>query len=517
MKRLFTQRLKTAVLCTAALLATGAAWAQSPAKLAPADTAVYIHVQEPSAWFADLTEGPLGEKMRQKIQTAEGSGDLLAALGMSLDQFMAAYFGGDLVVLSPGEDKDGVIFTEVAQADRDRAIDSLGLKRIADIAGQPTYTGDDGNGVIVMTDDWVALADLNAVEYLASILSQPDNAPRLADTEQYAKWTRELPADRAMTMLVSESEKSEHALGVVRKGKGLDATYLGVSPDFDEMMSMLGQTDVASFGPLPADTIAAASFNLVANEEQAPMYAGLDPLLRGKSFAKDVMPKLDAPTLLFMASVAGEDLEPALTVDLPVVGLAVKMNDDSAAADLKNMFDGASMLANFAVAEFNAGPIPMRSETYKNANYDVAEIGKPIAQGLSFPELAPIQIVYGQIGDYYLMCTQEQYFKRCVDANAAGKGMRMAVEGPAHRLAKKPVMAMTGKPDGFAEMMRTWVKLLEDKGLPEILEANNPTPMDIENLYDVVTMLQQYSGMKFQVWQGDDGLVIGRAQLNAPQ
>ncbi len=505
-----------ALLLTLALGLPSAA--QSPAQLAPADTAVFIHINKPAEWFGDLTQGPLGEKMREKIQTQEGSGDLLAALGMNLDQFMQAYFGGDVVVLSEGGDgAPGVIFTEVTEANRNHAIDSLALERNGEIAGFPQYIGPDGNGIFVMMDKWVALCDLNSAKLLTDILSQAPGAPRLADTEFYKKWTRELPADRSMTMLVNESEDSQHALGVVRQGKGLDATYLGTSPDFDELMGMLGETTVAEFGPLPTDTIAALSFNLVANEEMSQQLAGLDPLLRGKSFVKDIMPKLDPPTLLFMGSVAGDAVDPKVSVELPVMGLAMKMNDDTVAADLKGMIDGLMLIANFAVAEFKAGPVPQRSETYKGSSFQVAELGKSIAIGIEFPEIAPMQIVYGQVGDYFIICTQEVFFKQCVDANAGGKAMRIAVEGPAHRLAQTPELAMTARPDKFGPLMLSWVKMLDEKGLPDALAGEGEQPVDTETLMDIVQMFQQYSLMKMQVWTGEDGLVIGRAQLTPPQ
>ncbi len=511
-------RFFAALFVSATLALAGPASAQSPAELAPADTAVFVHISEPADWFGDLTQGPLGEKFRDQVETAEGSGDLLAALGMNLNEFMDAYFGGDVVLLSPGGDDDiGVLFTKVADDQRDHAIDSLFLKRNGEIAGNAMYVGPDGDGVFVMTDDWVAMCDLNSVEYLTSVLSQADGAPRLADTDFYRKWTRELPGERAMTALVYESEDAQHALGVVRKGKGLDATYLGTSPDFDELMGMLGETDVAEFGPLPADTIAAVSFNLEANDEMRQQFAGLDPFLRGKSFVDDILPKLDPTTLLFMGSVAGDSVDPKVDVEVPVVGLALKMNDDSVATDLAGMLDIAVVFANLAIAEFQAGPVNQRTATYKGSSFQVAEVGKPIAQGIEFPELAPMQIVYGQVGDYFIVCTQEQFFKQCVDANAGGKPMRIDVEGPAHRLAKTPVLAVTARPDGFGRLLLSWVKMLDEKGLPDVLAAEVDAPVDTETLFDVVQLMQQYSLMKMQVWSGDDGLVIGRAQLTPPQ
>ncbi|MGB1124709.1 MAG: hypothetical protein ACPG4Q_05850 [Phycisphaeraceae bacterium] len=518
------KRFATAMTLSAALLLQAPAWAQSPAELAPADTSVFIHVNEPADWIADLTEGPLGQKWITMIEEAEGSGDLLAAMGMNFDQFMDAYFGKDVVIVSQGKDDDGndlpgVLFTKVSDADRARAIDSLALKKAGDIAGAPVYTGDDGDGYIVMLDEWVAMADLEAYDYLTSILSQPANAPKLADTDHYAKWTKELPEDRVMTLLAFESADSQHAIGVNRKGKGMDATYLGKSPDFDEMMAMLGETSVADFGPLPAETISAVTFNIEPTGEARANMDNLNMLIGGKSFVDDVLPKLDPPTVLFMGSVQGNTVDPAVGVQVPVVGMAVKMNDATVANDMNTMFDSVVMMANVAVMGFEAGLIPQSTANFGGSSYKVAEIGKPIAQGLEFPELAPMQIVYGVIGDYYVVCSQEQFFKQCVDANKADKNMRIEIEGKPHRLAKTPVLAMNAQPDRFGSLLLSWINLLDEKGLPEAIagEAEGPLPADIDNAKDVVRMLQQYSLVKMQIWTGEDGLVIGRAQLTAPQ
>ncbi|MEO0477062.1 MAG: hypothetical protein AAF085_13985, partial [Planctomycetota bacterium] len=284
-----------------------------------------------------------------------------------------------------------------------------------------------------------------------------------------------------------------------------------------EMMAMLGETSVAEFGPLPAETISAITFNIEPDEKARKDMEGLNMLVGGKSIVDDLLPKLDFPTVLFMGAVPGDSVDPNVDVQVPVGGMAFKMKDATVANDLNMMFDNVVMLSNVAVMGFEAGLIPQRTSDYGGSSFKVAELGKPIAQGLDFPELAPIQIVYGTVGDYYVVCSQEEFFKKCVDANKADKTMRIEIEGKPHRLAETPVLAMTGQPDSFGSMMLSWVKLLEDKGLPEVLEAENPTPLDIENAMDMVRVFQQYSLVKMQVWTGEGDLVIGRAQLTAPQ
>lgn len=514
-----SKRLQLASLLTvsAALLFGQPAVAQTPAELAPADAAVFIHIKSPNGWFGDLTQGPIGEKMRKKIETQEGSGDMLAALGMNIDQFMVSYFGEDLVIVGPGDDKDGVVFTKVSAENRARAITSLGLKRQGAIAGNPMYIGPDGDGYFVMMDNWVAMCELNAVDYMTKLIERDAESPSLADTDHYARWTTELPANRAMTALFINGEDDQHALGVIRQVRGMDATYLGISPNYNKMKTMFGENEVADFGPLPANTIGAMTFNLAPGEGHKKDFAMLDAMLGGKSFVDDIMPKLDAPTLMFMSSVSGDKVTPKVGVEVPVFGMAVKMSDDTVATDLKMMMDRAVAFANLAVMQYDAGMIPQRVATHKDASFQVAEVGVPVSRGLGWAEIAPIQLAYGQVGDYYMVCTQEQYFKAALDANAAGKAMRIPVEGAAHRLAVTPIMAMTVRPDSFAQMMRSWIKMIETKGLPEAVTKGEDQAIDIEGLYDIAGMMQQYSRMKMQVWTGEDGLIIGRAQLTSPQ
>lgn len=516
------KKLTTAMALSAALLLQAPAWAQSPAELAPADTKFFFHVNEPGDWVSELTEGPLGQKWITMIEEGEGTGDLLAALDMNFDQFMDAYLGKDVVILGQGKAADGsdlpgVIFTKVSAADRATAIDSLALKLQGDIAGNPVYTGEDGNGYIVMMDEWVAMADLAGYDYLKSIVSQPANAPKLANTELYAKWTKELPADRSLTLLDFGRAETLHAIGVVRQGKGMDATYLGKSPEFDELMAMLGETSVAEFGPLPAETIAAITFNIEPTGPAKASMQYLNMFIGGKSFVDDVLPKLDPPTVLFMGAVDGDTVDPNVDVQVPVVGMAFKMNDASVATDMNMMFDSVVMMLNVGVMNFEAGLIPQSVGAYGGSDYKVAGLGKPIAQGLEFPELAPIQLVYGVVGDYYVVCTQEQFFKKCVDANKGDKAFRIEVEGKPHRLAETPVLAMNAEPDRFGSLMLSWINLLDKKGLPEAITGGADIPLETEQAKDVVRMLQQYSLVKMQVWSGEDGLVIGRAQLTAPQ
>jgi len=512
---LHTPRL---LLITLALLIGLPASAQSAAQLAPADTQVFIHIDKPAEWFSALADGPIGDEVRDQIENESAFGFVLALLGMDLDQFMKAYFAEEVLILGPSmqdEDGPGVILTKVNQQNRDLLIESLDLKRAGAIAGSPMYTSQDGNGYFVMMDQWVAVCDLAALDYLHHVLENKPADGSLADTEQYAYWTGMLDADRSATALFMGGEDNSHALSISRSGKMMDMTYAGKSPDFDAMMLSLGDTELADFGPLPIQAIAAVSFNLKADGDQPnELLAALDMLTSPASFSKDILPKLDAPTILFLGSAAGEAI--GLDVDLPVAGLAVKMKDPTAATDLQFMMDRLVLLANMATAEWQAGSIPFRVAEYNGATMRIAEVGKVVAPYAEWPELKPVQLVYGQVGDYYVVCTQETFFKQCIDANAGGLPGRMRQEGAGHPKAIAPIMAFTGRPDGLGELLRTWLPLIEEGDLPEGVGVELQAPGALDEFREMIQLLEQYSAFKLQLWRGEDGLLIGRGQIVPP-
>ncbi|MEM9414172.1 MAG: hypothetical protein AAGA29_01685 [Planctomycetota bacterium] len=492
------------------------ATAQAPAELAPADTQVYLHIDGFNDWLGTLAEGPRGEAMLDKIENAPQWQTLLTLLEMDMDTFLATYFGGDVVLFGPQaqENSSGIVFTQVANNDAAFACDRLFLEAIETIGDATLYRTADGGGCIAITNGWVGLCDIQDLAYMRDVLAGLGDESSLASTTGYAHWTGLLPVERTITMYIAAGEDESHAMGVTRVGNGMDVAYFGKSAGFEELLSMLGETEVADFGPLPATTLAAATFNLVAPDsvETPELMAGLNMLAAPASFTEDILPKLGTPTVLFMGSVDGGETEPAVGLDVPVVGLAVKMDDPQVANDLTAMMDKTMLLANLATAQWGVDPIDFERNTYTDSSYRVAHIGKPLAQQSGWPELEAVQMVYGQVGDYYVVCTQELFFQQCVDAEQAGEPFQMRLEGPVHELAQTPILAVTVRPDGFADLLRTWRSFIEDEGPALGIDV----PVVGGELGEMIQMLDQYSLMKMQLWRGEDDLVVGRIQITAP-
>ncbi|XAL99681.1 hypothetical protein OT109_19140 [Phycisphaeraceae bacterium D3-23] len=508
------KRLLLPIVLLAALASPAAA--QAPAELAPADTQVYVHIDGFNDWLGALTEGPRGEEMLAEVEDSPQWQGLLTLLDMDMDTFLATYFGGDVVLFGPRaqENSQGVVFTQVANDDAAFARGRLFLEAIENIGDATLYRTADGGGCIAITDGWVGLCDIQALDYMRVVLADLGDASSLADTAGYAHWTGLLPVERTVTMYVAAGEEESHAMGVTRVGNGMDVAYFGKSAGFEDLLSMLGETEVADFGPLPAATLAAATFNLVAPDgaDQPELMAGLNMLAAPASFTEDILPKLGTPTVLFMGSVDGDDVDPAVGLDIPVVGLAVKMDDVLVTNDLTGMMDKTMLLANLATAQWGVDPIRFERNTYEDTTYRVAQIGKPLAQQSGWPELEAMQVVYGRVGDYYVVCTQELFFQQCIDAERAGEPFQMRLEGPVHELAQTPILAVTVRPDGFADLLRTWRSFIEDEGPALGIDV----PVVGGELGEMIQMLDQYSLMKMQLWRGEDGLVVGRIQITAP-
>lgn len=506
------------LLLLAALTSPGLpAAAQAPAELAPIDTEVYVHIEGFNDWVGVIEEGPRGLDAVDQVEDSPQWQLLLALFEMDTDTFLATYFGGDVVIFGPEaqENGQGVIFTQVAPADAEFARERLFLEPVANIGDATLYRTADGGGFIAITDGWVGLCGLEAAEYMMFVLEGLGDNESLADAPGYAHWTGLLPEERTITMFVNGGEEESHALGVTRVGNGMDVAYFGRSAGFDELLSMLGETSIADFGPLPRSTIAAASFNLVSTgdaAQQAELMDGLNMLAAPASFTDDILPMLGTPTVLFVGSVSGDAVEPAVGLDLPVLGLAVKMDDDAVANDLTGMMDKTMLLMNLATAEWGVDPIRFERGSYEGSRYHIAHIGKPMAQQSGWPELEPMQVVYGQVGDYYLVCTQELFFRQCVDAERAGVPFQMQLEGPVHELAKTPILAVTFRPDGYADLLRTWQGFVQNEGPALGLDV----PVIGAELGDAIRVLEQYSLMKMQLWRGENDLVVGRIQITAP-
>ena len=509
-------RLKLVTLTAAAmlLLTQASAFAQEAAKLAPKDAGLYIEVTNLKQLRADWEADPLSDIVKKQMpgnRQPKAWALIQAALGMPGPQVIDTFLGSKVALIgkSPdktaeGKDQPSVLVTRVSPDDFNIAKARLDLVDAGKSGDFNLFTSGDNTVNAAFNNAWLILAGKEHKAYLDEVLKQPAASGSLADDASFKAWVAKLPADRsAMIYAHSAAKQEHHALAIKRTGKGLTMHYAGTPRDFATKTEDVAADAPVDFGPLPASTVAATSVNMLG-DRFANNPRMLDRLLAPKTFDADVRPHIASPIILFHAGVPGSSLEndPGFTV--PVVGAMVKMTDAKIAPDLQRIFDGLMLWAN--VSTSNWGVSMITTETVDG--YRVANVGQPLAERAKRDELKPLRFVYGQVGDWYVVCTSQQFFEQC-RAVAAGNAKPFnasaggAIEGT-------PVMTMKMQPALLDSEVSNWLAYLE-KNHPNLL-VDNPAERDDDRRARIVNAMRlidaiadHYSGMHMQVTRTENG------------
>lgn len=321
-----------------------------------------------------------------------------------------------------------------------------------------------------------------------------------------------LPANRIATAYFRESDDNVHALAASRKGRDVMLTYRGRSPDYKPLLAQLGDGAALDFGPLPATTIAAVTLNFKLpappNEKQ------INHLLAGKSFRADMLPKLGAPIVAFLGEVPGEELEPKRSFSLPVAGLSIRLKDASVAADLTNAINILVVMANFAAAKWEAPDIPVRDVIHREAAFRVADVGPLLSSRAKRDEFKPINVAYGRVGDWYVICSQEKFFTQCVDANI-DPSRRFVASAPFQAMALQgregPILTAVLRPAALAAHVDGWLAHLRSARSQVVEESHKEQPGTLEAQFVrgariAAGLLGHYQSMTLQAYRDGDGI-----------
>jgi hypothetical protein len=89
---------------------------------------------------------------------------------------------------------------------------------------------------------------------------------------------------------------------------------------------------------------------------------------------------------------------------------------------------------------------------------------------------------YGRVGDWYVVCTQDRFFERCLDAQA---GRRERLEGSAElremgvREVGSPLLTLVVRPQPLAAHLQGWVAHWQAVR-PEVADAARVQPQKVE-------------------------------------
>ncbi len=487
---------------------------QDAASLVPADAAVFMEVHDLAALRKDWVGDPLAKFLRDNLPMVpepQGWLDVQKALGLSGDEIVDRFFGktAAMVAFNPEDDEPGMIITKVSDGDAALAVEKLQLVHVKDFAGYRGFKSADEKAHLAIGKGWIIVVHPRYSGLAQKALETGENT--LAKNDLYKSWIAKLPrGDRAATVYVRQSDEDVHALGVYRKERDLTIQYRGKSPQLAELAAYLGDGGALDFGPLPASAIAAISMNLLP--PPGPDGKKLDRLFPGKSFTNDIHARLASPSVLFLGEVPGDRLTPNPGLSIPVAGLSLKLKDPAVAEDLTKAIDGLMFVANLAAAKWEGPLVEVNPQTHSEVTFRNANIGAALAHRTSRAELRPLSLSYGRVGDWYVICTQDQFFQQCIDAHLDSTRSLIASRsftamGLKNRQA--PVFTAVLKPGDLAAHMETWQAHWK-KVRPQVIEASQemlpttPEAQLVRGARIISGLLAHYESMSLQAFREGD-------------
>ena len=212
-----------------------------------------------------------------------------------------------------------------------------------------------------------------------------------------------------------------HAVALVREGERLVLHMSGRSPHLGKLLRKAVPDAEFSYGPLPAETLAAVVLKLRYKDLKPRMLGKMNRLLAREVLEEKVLPHLAPPAVLFLGRAPGRGADGAADTPGPAFGVAVRLSDPDAAGELDRTISGAVRLAELTDQRRGGEPAEVRSAVYADHRYHVADMGaaferkeKPRDKGMS-------RMVYGRIGSWYVMCNDEGFFRRCIDTRTDPK------------------------------------------------------------------------------------------------
>lgn len=551
--------------------------ADSPAHLVSADARFYLQFDGMAQWRAAREHDPLVAHLWSSIAEIRPKGmwdPATKALGLDEDALTDRYFGQCLAIVGEKPDTSAPysLISRVSPTDLQGLPGAMGLKPMP-LAGTSvsmpfaTFTSADGTLLFAIHDQWLIVGPLKYSEHFESIVAFAGArllAPlgllnlqasaltpaTLVEDDDFQKLAVKLPADRQLFFYSRDkARKGRHAASVAMQGSQLVAQYAGTIDKMDELYEQFAHGDKIEFGIVPQSTISAASVNLM--KKDAKGLAMLNLFLFPRNVREHVLPKLAAPMVVFLGKVAGEKITPNPGVDVPAVGIAIRMNDPAVANDLNRIVGGLHFMANVGQLDLIEGVFGGKQvKTPEGLEYRIADFGDALVKEIKDPEAARMfklpdaagltHITYGPIGSWFVICSQESLFKECAAAHA-DESLRFTATDtfatfPIEMREGLMISALTRAPQLAAlthDLNRYWEKMEAKareaggpvaKPVPAANEAKNDDEDEATSgarkvrqpMEWVANAIKHRDSFYMQVWRDSDGDLRGMLSTIAP-
>lgn len=452
---------------------------EDPAALAPADARFYLHVDN----LADAElrgRDPLAAwawKSLNKLNWPDNLAGAAKKLDLTRDEMLARYFGQTLAIVEQKKlGSYGIVYISRA--------DSSDLRRLPKLLKlTPIEPGEIGPFQIYVTrgkerkrlimaigDQWLLVAPEEDHAHIRRTITAvaehqvlprhqgeptPGSAPMLDEPTFRAVLAKTEAKPTSRMFIRNSTDTSRQAMAIVPDGEQMAVHYTASSEKF-KTLGPIAAGDSIDFGPLPANAvITAATLNVGLPAASPSTQSAVNALAFPNNFENDIQPRLAAPVIAFLAQMPATSVKPTPDMSVPVFGLALKLKDRGVSERLDDMLRRAHSL--FALSELNVIKSLFggaRVVRYGDVRYTVLDFGTALSAKVKDPFFASLmrlpnaagfsKLCFGRIGDWYVICSQETFFRQCV---AAAKDPHKAIaEDPAFAavpLENKPQLLMS--------------------------------------------------------------------------
>lgn len=502
------RRISAMVMMTLLLLQLPAV-GQETARLAPANAGVYIEINNLAEHRADWEEDPVAQLFRDHFPEPPQNEDWQAvqdALGMTSEQIVDTYFGRTVALIGrePGPNQPVVLVSRIVPEDGVLAREGLQLVEGEKVGNFATYTTPDGQTRFAFHDEWMVISNIDHNDYFRDVLARDPNAPSLAEDDTFLAWTQRLPEERTGTIYMHNPARGEiHVMGIVKPHRDTTVHYVGYSPGFRQIYSRLSDAEGFDFGPLPRGTLAAFTLNVYDPEPRAGRGNAFVDQLLAPATLREVMAQLQAPTVFFMGEVPGQQLDDNPGFAVPAFGLAIKLRDEKVAEDITRGLNNATMMAAMAAAAQpqNLPPLTTKQATHAGTPYQVVNLGELLAAQSNRPELKHMQLTYGRVKDWYVVCTQEMFFRQSISAQRGDFAPADAAND------MEPIARAFVRPTALGTHIIGLAEHLRDNPVDRV------TPDTWANLKVMGQALTFYKSVNLQFHRAADDAIIGKLEV----
>ncbi len=259
----------------------------------------------------------------------------------------------------------------------------------------------------------------------------------------------------------------------------------------------------------------------------------LDALLFPLSARSVILPRLASPAVGFVGQLPAEQVWPAAqrppgVEQVPVVGLMLHVRDPSVARDLDTILGRLHMVASLSEFDFKRMFFGLH-QAEDGTRYQTADFGQALTRRISDPTFAPLlklpttaglsRLTYGIVGDWYLICSQEVFFRECLklqkqmDSNV---NQSAVVQRFVYHPASHPLLCAFTRADALSALLQS-VDAYWNHAQGQLRQPNREATLNDRPLQWVAQTLRQRQSIHMQLWRTEKGFVRGTLRIAPPE